>query len=185
MRNVLFLLAILFLPELASAAPATSWADATAPLTELKGRAVTCAALLKRFGKPAQIADHQLAYGTAKAGSDAVIEGLLTALAARDTPASLASLKDRLAKSVTDLAGFCNSVHEIILANTPPGERDVWSVLAQILGIDNLVNKVSAGIATIYDDYRGDDALTRKIIQNQLEFARWPDFAAVEPAPSH
>jgi hypothetical protein len=164
-------------------ATATTWPDAIAPLVELKAKAQICVALLKRHGSPAQITDNQPAYARAKAESDAVISGLRVAIAARDTPATLTSLQERLAKSTNSLAGFCNAVDAIIQSATTTGQKDVWSALAKMLGIENFVNKLSDGIATLYNNYRSDNALTRRVIEDQLEFARWPEFAVVEPAP--
>jgi hypothetical protein len=158
------------------------WPDAVAPLAGERTQAEICVSLLKHYGKDQQIPSGQLAYAKAKSDSDAVIAGLLTALATRDTPGSFSTLQAKLASSASGLADFCNSVDAIISTTIPPGQRGVLSALAKIADIESLVKAVSAGVAALYNNFRNDDALTRKIIQTQLEGARWPNFDDVKPA---
>ena len=74
--------------------PATiSWPEAVAQLTGERAKAETCVALMKRYGDDAQIARGQLTYTTAKADSDALIAGLITALATGQAPLSMSSLQ--------------------------------------------------------------------------------------------
>jgi hypothetical protein len=160
-----------------------TWAAAVAPLAGARSQAEVCVAILKRYGNSAEIANGQLAYGKAKSDSDAVIAGLITALATREAPGALPSLQAKATSSLTALAEFCNSVNDIVSAAVPPGQRDVWSALAKIAGIEPLIKAVSDGVAALYNNYRSDTALTRKVIETQLEAARWPDFMKVEPAP--
>ena len=181
MRVVVIILICLLSIGSSLAAPPT-WAEAVAPLVDQRAKAEICVALVKRDGKSTEVSDLMPKYAKAKAESDALITGLLVALAGRGTPSSLPSLQDRVAKSYANLADFCNSVEQIIALRRPPGERDAWSALAKILGIDNLVNKMSDGVATLFNYYVTQDELTRKFIRIQLESAKWPDFSTV-PAP--
>ena len=84
-----------------------TWPDAIAPLAEQRGQAELCAAGLKRYGTPEQQTEGQIAYTKAKIESDALIAGLMTSIAARDTPDSLVSLQGRLASSAANLVVFC------------------------------------------------------------------------------
>src|SRR5450631_1899099 len=56
------------------------WPEAVGRLAGERSNAETCAALLKGYGDPQQIAQVQLAYGEVKANFDGVIAGLVTAL---------------------------------------------------------------------------------------------------------
>ena len=162
--------------------PNMSWSEAIMPLAGARAQAESCVALLKRYGSEAQIARGELAYTKAKSDSDAAIAGLITALATGDAPGSLPFLQTRVTSSVTNLAEFSNWVNDIISASIPSGQRDVSTAIAKILGVEPLVKAISDGVAALYNNHRSDNALTRSIIQTQLEAARWPDFAKVEPA---
>ena len=74
-------LALFVLTSSAASQPATiSWPEAVAQLTGERAKAETCVALIKKYGDDGQIARGQLTYTTAKADSDALIAGLITAL---------------------------------------------------------------------------------------------------------
>src|SRR5216684_4575322 len=101
------LLALLALTGSAISQPATiSWPEAVAQLAGERAKAETCVALMKKYGDDAQIARAQLTYTTAKADSDAVIAGLITALSAGQAPVSLASLQTKLSSGVSGLVEF-------------------------------------------------------------------------------
>jgi hypothetical protein len=48
--------------------------------------------------------------------------------------------------------------------------------------IEQLLKMLSAGVSTLYNNYRTEDALTRETIKTQLEAARWPAFSEVKAA---
>jgi len=185
-KRLVPLLALLGLLGTAASAmgqsPALSWAAAVTPLAGARYQAEVCVALLKRYGKPFQLASGQLSYAKAKSDSDAAIAGLMTALATGEAPGGLPSVQAKVNSSLTGLVEFCNSVKDIVSAAVPPGQRDVWTALANIAGIEPLIKAVSDGVAALYNNYRSDTALTRKVIRTQLEAVIWPDFAKVEPA---
>jgi hypothetical protein len=174
---------VLCLPALAGSAmgqPATiSWSEAVARLTGERAKAETCVALMKRFGDAAQLARGQLAYTNAKADSDAVIAGLITALSAGQAPASLSSLQAKLSSGVSALHEFCDTVSNL-LPDTA-GQKNVVVDIAKV-AIEPLLKMLSDGVSTLYSNHRNDDALTRRTIQTQLEAARWPTFAEVKAA---
>jgi len=159
-----------------------SWAEAIAPLAGARVQAETFVALLKRYGNNAQIAHGQLEYAKAKSDSDAAIAGLIIALATRDAPGSLPLLQTRVSSSASALAELSNWVSDIISTCVPSGQRDVAGALAKILGIEPFVKAISDAVAAVYNNHRSDNALTRKIIQTELEGAKWPDFAKVPSA---
>jgi hypothetical protein len=160
--------------------PATiSWPEAVAQLTGERAKAETCVALMKRYGDDAQIARGQLTYTTAKADSDALIAGLITALSTGQAPLSLSSLQTKLNSGVSGLVEFCRTVSNL-LPNTA-GQKDVVTDIAKVT-IGPLLAMLSDGVSALYNNHRADDALTRRTIQTQLEAARWPTFSEVKAA---
>jgi hypothetical protein len=173
-------LALFVLTSSAASQPATiSWPEAVAQLTGERAKAEMCAGLMKKYGDDAQIARSQLTYTNAKADSDAVIAGLITALSAGQAPASLSSLQTKLSSGVSGLVEFCGTVSNL-LPNTA-GQKNVVLDIAQVT-IGPLLNKLSDGVSALYNNHRSDDALIRKTIQTQLEAARWPAFSEVKAA---
>jgi hypothetical protein len=163
------------------AMPATlSWPEAVGQIAGQRTKAETCVALMKRYGNDAQIARGQLTYADAKADFDAVIAGLIAALSAGQTPASLPSLQAKLTSGVSALLEFCNMVSKL-LPDTP-GQKGVMDELAKIVPIEPLLRMLSEGVSALYSNHRNDDALTRRTIQTQLEAARWPTFSEVKAA---
>jgi hypothetical protein len=135
---------------------------------------------MKRYGDEAQIARGQLTYADAKADFDAVIAGLITALSAGQTPASLPSLQAKLSSGVSALLEFYNMVSNLLPKT--PGKKGVMDELAEIVPIEPLLKMLSEGVSALYSNHRNDDALTRRTIQTQLEAARWPAFSEVKAA---
>lgn len=180
-RVVLSLLLILFSTPCTSQSGPITWPEAVAPLAGGKSMAEACVSLLKRYGTGAQIATGQLIYTKAKSDSDAVIAGLVTALATRNDLASLPALQSKLSTSLSGLEQFCTSVKDLIPASPPSGEKggvfDAISIIKEAIG--PILTGALNGIAALYNNHRDDDALTRKSIQHELESARWPDFASV------
>jgi hypothetical protein len=155
-----------------------TWADAVAPLTGLRTKAETLAALLKKYGGD-HIARGQLTYSDAKSGSDAVIAGLIVALSAGQEPASLNTLQENLRSSVSGLVELREMVVELLPKTT--GHKDI--TIDFLKGaIEQLLKPLSDAVAALYNNFRADNELTRKTIQTQLEAARWPDFADVKAA---
>jgi hypothetical protein len=173
-------LALFVLTSSAASQPATiSWPEAVAQLTGERAKAETCVALMKKYGDDAQIARGQLTYTTAKADSDAVIAGLITALSAGQAPVSLPSLQGKLSSGVSGLVEFCRTVSNLIPSTG--GQKDVVTDIAKVT-IGPLLTMLSDGVSALYNNHRTDDALTRRTIQTQLEAARWPTFSEVKAA---
>jgi hypothetical protein len=157
-----------------------SWPEAVGQIAGQRAKAEACVALLKRYGDDAQIARGQLTYADAKADFDAVIAGLITALSAGQTPASLPSLQAKLSSGVSGLLEFWNMVSNLL--PKMPGQKGVMDELAKIVPIELLLKALSEGVSALYSNHRSDDALTRRTIQTQLEAARWPTFSEVKAA---
>jgi hypothetical protein len=173
-------LALLVLADSAVSQPATiSWPEAVAQLAGERAKAETCVALMKKYGDDAQIARGQLTYTTAKADSDAVIAGLITALSAGQAPVSLPSLQTKLNSGVSGLVEFCRTVSNLLPSTG--GQKDVVTDIAKVT-IGPLLAMLSDGVSALYNNHRTDDALTRRTIQTQLEAARWPTFSEVKVA---
>jgi hypothetical protein len=165
-------------PGLSQPAP-ISWPDAVAQMAGERAKAETCVALVKKYGDAAQIARGQLTYTKAKADIDAVIAGLIITLSARQEPVSLPGLQGKLSSGISDLAEFCKTVSNL-LPDTA-GQKNVAVEIAKV-AIEPLLKVLSDGVSALYNNYRDDDALTRRTIQTQLEAARWPAFAEVKAA---
>jgi hypothetical protein len=178
--SLLTLIVLLVLTGSAIAQPASiSWPEAVAQLAGERAKAETCVALIKKYGDDAQIARAQLTYTNAKADSDAVIAGLITALSTRQGPVTLASLQSKLSSGVSGLVEFCDTVRKL-LPDTA-GQKNVITDIAQVT-IGPLLKMLSDGVSALYNNHRTDDALTRRTIQTQLEAARWPAFSEVKAA---
>jgi hypothetical protein len=166
--------ALLSLTSSAISQPVTSsWPEAVALLAGQRAKAETCVALVKKYGNDAQIARGQLTYISAKADADAAIAGLITALSVAQVPVTLSTLQTKLSSGVSGLDEFCGMVSNL-LPNTV-GQKNVVTGIAKV-AVELLSDRVSA----LYNNYRTDDALTRRTIQTQLEAARWPAFSEVK-----
>ncbi len=174
----LLVLLVLAWPEI-SHAQGIGWPEAVSRLAGERSKAETCVALLKGHGNSAQKARGQLTYSEAKANIDAVIAGLVTALAEGEEPDSLTILEAKLRSGASGLGEFCQAVSDLL-----PDSSGNKSVIGDIVkaAIEPVIEALSAGVAALYNNHRKDDALTRATIQTQLEAAKWPEFKDVEPA---
>lgn len=151
------------------------WQEAIARLAAERTRAETCAALVKRLGDAAAKVRGELGYGEAKAEADALIAGLIVALARGAEPASLPGLEERLRQGVAAREAFCAEAVRMVPAR--PGEKSVIVDLATA-ALGPLIEAVKA----LWLGSREADRLTAKTIETQLEAVRWRDFAAVTPS---
>jgi hypothetical protein len=182
-RSVAFfaLLAQLVLQGAAtSRAETMPWQEAVSRLASERAMAETCAALLKKHGDGTQKAHGEITYTSAKADSDAVITGLITALSSGEAPGGLPGLQARLNSSVSSnvsgLIEFCSMVRKLIPDTA--GQKGTLTDIA--IPLEHLLTRLSDGIAAISIYYRSDDALTRRTIRTQLEAARWPAFSEIK-----
>jgi len=155
------------------------WPDAVGRLTGERSTAEACVGSLKTYGNSEQIAQGRFVYGTAKADFDAVIAGLMTALAEDGSPEDLPSLEAKLEHGASDLFKLCKSVHDLM--PTDSGRKGVIGEIAQA-AIDPLIKALSEGVAALYNNHRNDSRLTRQTIHTQLEAAKWSDFGEVKAA---
>src|SRR5215475_8176055 len=179
----LALFALLILTGSIIAQPATiSWPDAVGQIAGERARAETCVALMKKYGDDAQKARGEITYTNAKADSDEVIAGLIVALSAGQTPASLSNLQEKLSSGVSGRSQFCGTVIDLLPKTAGQTEKGVGVDILKAIPLDQLVKALSDGVAALYTNHRSDDALTRRTIQTQLEAARWPTFSEVKAA---
>ena len=153
------------------------WQEAVARLAGERTRAATAAGLLKKHGDAAAISRGQLAYGEAKAEADAVIAGLIAALALAKKPSSVHDLETRLARGVAAREAF--SAQVIALVPVAKGERDG---ISDLLGGGKVLSSLIEAVKELLLRRADAEALTRKTIQTQVEAAKWPDFALIPPA---
>src|SRR5215470_12902605 len=90
--------------------------EAVARLTKERSNAEVCVASRKGRGNSEQVSRGRLMYGAAKADFDAVIAGLMTALAEGGNPESLPSLEAELERGAAALAAFCKTVSDLPLS---------------------------------------------------------------------
>ena len=150
------------------------WQEAVARLAAERTRAGTCARLLKRHGDEATISRGELVYGNAKAEIDAVVAGLVVALAKDQEPSSLPDLEARLKRGVSGREKFCMQITPLVPDTS--GEKNlIIDLMGEVLG------PMIEAVQTIYLDHREEDRLTRRTIQTQLEATAWPAFSAITP----
>lgn len=154
------------------------WQEAVATLAGERERAQTCAALLKKHGSDAQVSRGALGYGEAKAEFDAVIAGLIAALAEGKKPKSLPDLEARLERGLKARETFCAEV--VTLVKPTEGEK---SGLTDILGGGKVLTALIDAVKELVLRWVDEEALTRKTIEAQLKSARWSDFGAIAPLP--
>ena len=170
----LALFALFIFAATAAQAEDINWQDAVARLAAERTRAETCASLLKQFGDEAQVAQGQIAYSDAKGEMDAVIAGLVVALAEDQRPESLTDLEGHLRRGVERREAFCANVTALV-PNTS-GER---SAIVDL--VSSTIGPLIEAVTEIYLDWRNSDRITRATIQTQLEATKWPAFDAIQP----
>jgi hypothetical protein len=151
------------------------WQEAVARLVYERTKAETCVKELKKYGDKAAISRGEDAYDDAKAEYDAIISGLVVALARKGEPTSLPDLEVRMQRGFAARDAFCKSVQA--LAPSGAGQK---SVVADI--VKGVVGPVIDAVKAIWMRSKDDDALMRKVIQTQLEAALWPAFASISSA---
>jgi len=177
----LALLALFTLTDSVIAQPAAiSWPDAVGQIAGERAKADTCVALMKKYGDDAQRVRGEITYTNAKADFDAVIAGLIVALSAGQTPASLSSLQEKLSSGVSGLSQFCGAVVDLLPKAAGQTEKSVMVDIAKMIPLEQLLKILSDGVSALYTNHRSDEALTRRTIQTQLEAARWPAFSEVK-----
>ena len=120
------LLALFVLTDSVIAQPAAiSWPDAVGQIAGERAKAETCVALMKKYGDDAQRVRGEITYTNAKADFDAVIAGLIVALSAGQTPASLSSLQAKLSNGVSGLVEFCGTISNLLPKAAGQTEKDV------------------------------------------------------------
>lgn len=160
----------------AAFADEVGWQEAVARLAYERTKAETCVKELKKYGDKSAISRGEDAYNNAKAEYDAIVRGLIIALARKGEPASLPDVEVRLQRGFEARETFCKSVQPLIPSTA--GQR---SPIADIIG--GAVGPVIDAIKAIYLRGKDDDALMRKTIETQLEATSWPAFASITPSP--
>ena len=157
---------------------AIGWQEAVARLAAERTRAETCAALLKKHGDDDAISRGAMAYGEAKAEVDAVIAGLITALASGKKPTSLPDLQARLERGIRAREACCAQV--MLLVPDTSGDK---SGLTDLLGAGKVLTSVIEAVKELVLRSVDEEAMTRKTIETQLQSTTWLDFVAVPPFP--
>ena len=174
-RRLLLLLLAVSVAGTGVYAQEINWQEAVARLARERTLADTCVALLKRYGDKAAQDRGSVIYGDAKSEYDAVVAGLVVALARKAQPESLPDLQLRLQRGFDKREAFCRSVEPLL-----PKTQGEKSPIADIVG--GAVKPVIDAIVAIWSRTRDDDALMRKTIQTQLEATSWPAFDKVAPS---
>ena len=163
----------------AAQAPAMGWPEVIAALTTERSNAETCVGLLKSRGDAATLDKAKATYGTARADIDGVIAGLETVLGEGRKPESLPNVRPSLETSAKSLKQIC----EAAAATATPNTRGVWDGIAKGVAegaIEPLVNKISDGVAALWNHYVVEpDKLALETRKNKLEAARWPEIGDI------
>jgi hypothetical protein len=162
-----------------SGAEITPWTDTAKRLAVVRDQAVKCIAQLKKYGDYTQKRDGERTYDSAKTSSDAVIEGLITALSMGEKPGGRPDLQEKLESSVLALDEFCEFVRRLI--PDTGGQKGPVVVITKI--IPSELKKLLDGIVTLSSYYSHDNALERAEIRTDLGTAKWPTFSEVKEAP--
>src|SRR5262245_9702801 len=101
-------------PEAAEPSAEIGWQEAVARLAYERTKAETCVRLLKANGDHAAIQRGEMAYAGAKAEYDAIIGGLVVALARKGEPTSLPDLEARMQRGFEAREAFCKSVEPLV-----------------------------------------------------------------------
>jgi hypothetical protein len=160
---------------LVAQAEAIGWQEAVARLAGERTRAETCVRMLKTYGDEGAVRRGDLTYGEAKAEVDAVIAGLIVALAKDEEPASLPDLEARLKHGVKGRETLCEQVKPLV--PDASGEKNVIVDL-----VSGAVEPLITAVKEIYLGAEEQDRLTRLTIQSQLEATQWPAFADIPTA---
>jgi hypothetical protein len=170
---------ICILPLLIGTAPGHAedmgWQEAVERLAHERTRAETCVRFLKIYGDEAALRRGDWTYGEAKAQFDAVIAGLIVALAKDQEPQSLPDLESRLQVGVKGRESLCEQVQPLVPNAT--GEKNVIADLAA-----GALGPLIEAVKEIYLDAQEADRLTQATIQNQLGATKWPAFADISPS---
>jgi hypothetical protein len=153
-----------------------NWQEAVARLARESARVEICASVLKKYGNPTAIERGSISYGEAKAEYDAIIAGLIVALARKEQPASLSDLQASLQRGFDKREAFCQSAQSLI-----PQDKGEESVVEEI--VKDAIGPIIQAVQAIYSKAKDDDALTHKTMQTQLEATSRPAFASVSPSP--
>ena len=158
MKLVISVFAILFFafPAWPAASPSQTWQQAVERLAAVRQDAEHCTAIIKARGTETARAAAYETYGIAKMDVDAVIAGLVTAVAQGDGPDSLPGLRPRLERATARIGTLCH----------------IGVILQPLL---------DAQVALVIDG-RDRDAQTRRTIQTQVEGLAWRAFADIPPA---
>lgn len=162
---------------LAQPAPAAAigWPEAVARLAAERTRAVACAARARTFDA-ARAEVLAQAYAAAKAETDAVVAGLVVALAQDGAPFALPDLERRLSIGFAAREDFCRQV----IAQMPPAAAGERGGLVDTVGA--VVGSLIEALVEIYKRSDDNDRLRRDTIRTQVEATRWPEFSAIPPA---
>jgi len=158
-----------------AATPEITWQEAVARLVRERTLAKTGAQLLKKYGSAADVAAGSVRYGEAKAEYDAIIAGLVVALARQAAPDSLPDLLARFTRGFDKREEFCRRVYELL--PVPDAGEKGWIGDAITGGVGPVLDAIEA----IWFRTRDENLLLRETIKTQLEMAIWPGFAAVSP----
>ena len=153
-----------------------NWQEAVARLARESARVEICASVLKKYGNPTAIERGSISYGEAKAEYDAIIAGLIVALARKEQPASLSDLQASLQRGFDKREAFCQSAQSLI-----PRDKGEKSVVEEI--VKDAIGPIIQAVQAIYSKAKDDDSLTHKTMQTQLEATSRPAFASVSPSP--
>jgi hypothetical protein len=160
-----------------SRAPDIGWPEAVGRLAGERSKATTCAASFKQYADAQQMPQGQLTYGAAKAGYDAVIAGLETALGEGESPEGLPGLEADLERGALALGQFCKMANDALPESS--GQKGIVEDIVKA-AVEPVIGALKDAVSALYNDHRNDQALVRETIKTRLEAARWPSFVDIK-----
>lgn len=173
MRWLILVLLMIAGAAMAQEPPGIGWQEAVARLAHERTRAETCVKFLKRYGDQDQVAGGEFTYDEARAEMDAVIAGLVVALAQDAAPVSLPDLDARLQAGVEGREAFCAEVTPLI--PDASGEKNVIVDL-----VAGAIGPLKEAVDELAEWWTEEDRLTKETIRTQLEATTWPAFDTIE-----
>ena len=150
--------------------------EAIIRLTSERTKAIECVSLLKKHADQDAVGQGKGAYAAAKNEVDAVIDGLIKALADQGTTLKPGDLEAGITRGVHGRIALCGTVEPLV--PTKPGDKNIFIDI-----MENTIEPSTQAVLSIFGFRRSDDLLRRKTIQTQLEAAKWPEFARIAAAP--
>jgi hypothetical protein len=153
------------------------WSEAIARLARERTSAEALVELLKKYGSQTNLDRGSFFYNDAKAEIDAVIGGLLVAMAQKSQPTALPDLEERLRAAMEHRKKLADLVQALV-PDTSGQRAGIGDIISQT--VEKLLSPLRDAVRALWNAHLEHDSFLRATIQTQLEGVRWRDFAAIQ-----